>query len=194
MRCCSTRCFERCRRCSSSDRLLDLPPHGSPRASSTQSRPRAGHSTHRPGRIASCRSCCSPRCSGCTSPRVATCGSLVGLPRYGTRSWATPSRCSMPPRHIPGRWPRSPRLSRRRGPCSSTASGQLLGQPPIRYLTEWRLHLAAGLLRTSPASVGEIAVEVGYESEAAFSRAFKRSLGMAPAHWRIADHAGPVAR
>lgn len=61
---------------------------------------------------------------------------------------------------------------------------QLLGRPPIRYLTEWRLNLASGLLRTTGLGVGEVASRVGYTSEEAFSRAFKRQLGMAPAHWR----------
>jgi AraC-like DNA-binding protein len=60
----------------------------------------------------------------------------------------------------------------------------LLGRPPIRYLTEWRLNLASGLLRTTAMGVAEIGAKVGYTSEEAFSRAFKRSLGQAPAHWR----------
>ncbi|MFL6127917.1 MAG: helix-turn-helix domain-containing protein [Mycobacteriales bacterium] len=63
--------------------------------------------------------------------------------------------------------------------------GDLLGQPPIRYLTSWRLSLAAGLLRTTGLGVGEIAAKVGYGSEEAFSRAFKRALGTAPARWRM---------
>ena len=61
---------------------------------------------------------------------------------------------------------------------------QLLGRPPIRYLTEWRLKLASGLLRTTDVGVGEIGARVGYTSEEAFSRAFKRAFGQAPAHWR----------
>lgn len=61
---------------------------------------------------------------------------------------------------------------------------QLLGQPPIRYLTHWRLNLASGLLRTTGLGVAEVATRVGYRSEEAFSRAFKRALGAAPAHWR----------
>jgi AraC-like DNA-binding protein len=60
----------------------------------------------------------------------------------------------------------------------------LLGRPPIRYLTEWRLNLASGLLRTTEFGVTEIAGRVGYTSEEAFSRAFKRALGQSPAHWR----------
>jgi AraC-like DNA-binding protein len=61
---------------------------------------------------------------------------------------------------------------------------RLVGRPPIRYLTEWRLNLATGLLRTTDAGVGEIALRVGYTSEEAFSRAFKRAFGLAPAYWR----------
>ena len=62
--------------------------------------------------------------------------------------------------------------------------GQMLGRPPIKYLTDWRLSLASGLLRTTHLSVGEIGARVGYNSEESFSRAFKRELGKAPAHWR----------
>jgi AraC-like DNA-binding protein len=61
---------------------------------------------------------------------------------------------------------------------------ELLGRPPIRYLTGWRMDLASGLLRTTSLSVAEVASRVGYESEAAFSRAFKRTFGRSPAHWR----------
>ena len=61
---------------------------------------------------------------------------------------------------------------------------QLLGRPPIRYLTEWRLNLASGLLRTTGLGVAEIGAKVGYTSEEAFSRAFKRALGQAPTYWR----------
>jgi AraC-like DNA-binding protein len=62
----------------------------------------------------------------------------------------------------------------------------LLGRPPMRYLTEWRLNLASGLLRSTELGVAEIGMQVGYRSEEAFSRAFKRALGQAPAHWRAA--------
>jgi AraC-like DNA-binding protein len=60
----------------------------------------------------------------------------------------------------------------------------LLGQPPMQYLTRWRLQLAAQKLRSGQASVARIAEEVGYESEAAFNRAFKREIGAPPAAWR----------
>lgn len=60
----------------------------------------------------------------------------------------------------------------------------VLGRPPIRYLTQWRLSLASGLLRSTELNVSEIASRVGYRSEEAFSRAFKRAFGAAPARWR----------
>lgn len=59
-----------------------------------------------------------------------------------------------------------------------------IGLPPMQYLTEWRLQLAAERLASGSAKVAAVAAEVGYESEAAFSRAFKRATGHAPAGWR----------
>jgi AraC-like DNA-binding protein len=61
---------------------------------------------------------------------------------------------------------------------------EVLGTSPIRYLTEWRLHVAKDLLRTTDLSVHAVAHRVGYESEEAFSRAFKRAVGMSPTRWR----------
>jgi AraC-like DNA-binding protein len=60
----------------------------------------------------------------------------------------------------------------------------LVGQPPMHYLTLWRMHVAAQRLREGHGSVAQIGFEVGYESEAAFSRAFKRQFGVAPGTWR----------
>jgi AraC-like DNA-binding protein len=59
-----------------------------------------------------------------------------------------------------------------------------LGQAPMTYLTDWRLELAAESLRTTSRSVLQIAGEVGYDSEAAFNRAFKRRFGAPPARYR----------
>jgi transcriptional regulator GlxA family with amidase domain len=60
----------------------------------------------------------------------------------------------------------------------------VLGRSPIRYLTDWRLHIGKELLTTTDLSVFAISRRVGYESEEAFSRAFKRAFAVAPAHWR----------
>lgn len=60
----------------------------------------------------------------------------------------------------------------------------LVGHPPMRYLTRWRLQVAAGRLAQGGDKIASIALEVGYESEAAFNRAFKRLTGLPPAAWR----------
>ena len=62
----------------------------------------------------------------------------------------------------------------------------LVGVPPMTYLARWRLQLAAEQLSRGSAKVASIGARVGYESEAAFSRAFKRETGMSPAAWRRA--------
>src|SRR5207249_739722 len=60
----------------------------------------------------------------------------------------------------------------------------LVGEPPIQYLMRWRLALAAQRLRSGGDAIARVAERSGYESEAAFSRAFKREFGMPPAAWR----------
>jgi len=60
----------------------------------------------------------------------------------------------------------------------------LVGMPPMRYLALWRMQLAARHLADGAAKIAAVAHEVGYESEAAFSRAFKRTTGRSPAAWR----------
>lgn len=60
----------------------------------------------------------------------------------------------------------------------------LLGEPPMHYLTRWRLALAARALKETREPILRIAGQVGYESEAAFNRAFKREFGMPPGTWR----------
>jgi AraC-like DNA-binding protein len=62
--------------------------------------------------------------------------------------------------------------------------GELLGQPPMQYLTQWRLSLAAQHLLSGQRGLAQIGHDVGYDSEAAFSRAFKRAFGVPPATWR----------
>jgi len=59
-----------------------------------------------------------------------------------------------------------------------------LGQPPMQYLARWRLQIAAQQLRDGEMSLADVAEHVGYDSEAAFNRAFKREFGMPPASWR----------
>ena len=61
---------------------------------------------------------------------------------------------------------------------------QFVGQPPMQYLTNWRMQLAANHLRSGMESIAAIAGRVGYESEAAFSRAFKKAVGTPPSQWR----------
>lgn len=61
---------------------------------------------------------------------------------------------------------------------------ELIGQPPMQYLTRWRLTVAAQRLRTDGASLAAVAEQIGYDSEAAFNRAFKREFGVPPATWR----------
>lgn len=61
---------------------------------------------------------------------------------------------------------------------------EFTGQPPMQYLANWRIQIGTRLLRESNRNVAAIALEVGYESEAAFSRAFKRVLNVPPAAWR----------
>ena len=65
----------------------------------------------------------------------------------------------------------------------------VLGRSPIRYLTEWRMHIAKGLLTTTEQTIVAIARSIGYESEEAFSRAFKRTSGDSPSVWRARGRA-----
>jgi AraC-like DNA-binding protein len=60
----------------------------------------------------------------------------------------------------------------------------LVGEPPMQYLTRWRLALAADALRSGNRAIARVAEQSGYESESAFNRAFKREFGMPPATWR----------
>ncbi len=68
-----------------------------------------------------------------------------------------------------------------------------VGQPPMQYLAAWRMQLAATRLRDTDAKIIEVALDVGYESEAAFSRAFKRAVGESPGAWRRSRRAAAAA-
>ena len=61
---------------------------------------------------------------------------------------------------------------------------RLIGVPPMHYLANWRMHVATQQLRKTSLSLAQVAAIVGYDSEAAFSRAFKKAFGAAPATWR----------
>jgi AraC-like DNA-binding protein len=68
-----------------------------------------------------------------------------------------------------------------------------VGVPPMQYLAKWRMQFASGLLTQGQSNIAKIAVDVGYESEAAFSRAFKKVVGMPPAAWRKSRQNGAEA-
>jgi len=78
-------------------------------------------------------------------------------------------------------------LAQRSGASRSTLAeqfNQIIGTPPMQYLTHWRMQAAATRLLDRNTKVYTVACEVGYESEAAFSRAFKRVVGQTPTAWR----------
>jgi AraC-like DNA-binding protein len=60
----------------------------------------------------------------------------------------------------------------------------LVGMPPMHYLAKWRMQIASGLLRGGSANIATVAAKIGYGSEAAFSRAFKKVVGVPPSAWR----------
>lgn len=70
----------------------------------------------------------------------------------------------------------------------------LMGAPAMHYLSNWRLQLAANLLEQQRLSIAQAAAEVGYESEAAFNRAFKKQVGVPPGAWRRARVPATSAR
>jgi AraC-like DNA-binding protein len=84
-----------------------------------------------------------------------------------------------------------PELAREAGASRSVLAerfASLVGHPPIEYLTHWRMQLAAVRLAAGAVPVSAVASEVGYESEAAFCRAFKKVTGVTPASWRSRRH------
>jgi AraC-like DNA-binding protein len=69
--------------------------------------------------------------------------------------------------------------------------GLLLGESPIRYLAGRRIARAGSLLEAAELTIAKVAEKVGYESDAAFSRAFKRHVGLSPADYRQAKRSWP---
>ena len=61
---------------------------------------------------------------------------------------------------------------------------QFVGVPPMHYLAKWRMQVASEMLKRGNANMAIIAAEIGYESEASFSRAFKKMMGVPPSAWR----------
>jgi AraC-like DNA-binding protein len=79
------------------------------------------------------------------------------------------------------------RLARTAGMSRSAFAerfAKAVGEPPVAYVTRWRMHRAAELLRERGGTIASVAAELGYASEAAFSRMFKRVVGETPAAWR----------
>jgi pimeloyl-ACP methyl ester carboxylesterase/AraC-like DNA-binding protein len=71
---------------------------------------------------------------------------------------------------------------------------ELIGEPPMRYCARWRMRMAANMLREGKQNTANIAYSVGFNSEAAFNRAFKREYGEPPAAWRRKEEAAALAR
>jgi AraC-like DNA-binding protein len=72
---------------------------------------------------------------------------------------------------------------------------ELVGEPPMHYVARWRMHVALTWLKEEGAALGELAIRLGYQSEAAFSRAFKRFIGVSPgAARRGGDAANTISR
>jgi AraC-like DNA-binding protein len=70
---------------------------------------------------------------------------------------------------------------------------QYVGHPPMQYLTNWRMQLATNYLRNGTETIASVANRVGYDSEAAFSRAFKKAVGAPPSEWRSTRVTGDAA-
>ena len=105
--------------------------------------------------------------SGLRDPIVAR--ALAGLHAHPARAWTLPD------------------LAREAGASRTVLAERftsLVGYPPMLYLTRWRIQLAAGRLAAGSAPVSAVAGDVGFESEAAFCRAFKKVTGVTPASWR----------
>lgn len=88
-------------------------------------------------------------------------------------------------------------LARQVGASRSSFAGRFsryAGMPPMQYLKKWRMQLASSMLVETAATVSQVAGRVGYDSEEAFSRAFKRIVGISPSHWREANRPTPLGQ
>jgi AraC-like DNA-binding protein len=88
-----------------------------------------------------------------------------------------------------------PELAREAGASRSVLAERFtyfVGHPPMLYLTRWRMQLAASRLAAGGSPVSAVAADVGYESEAAFCRAFKKVTGVTPASWRSRRRVEPI--
>ena len=97
---------------------------------------------------------------------------------------------------MPGRRWTAESLAREAGSSRTVLAERfnaLLGRPPIDYVTSWRIQIAAERLRGTDASIGQVGSGIGYESEAAFNRAFKRVTGVTPGRWREGISPDPLA-
>ncbi len=70
---------------------------------------------------------------------------------------------------------------------------QLVGEPVMAYVTRWRMYVANDLLQREGKTVAELSAQLGYRSEAAFARAFKRVMGIPPGAVRRAAEPAPIA-
>ena len=75
----------------------------------------------------------------------------------------------------------------------ATRFTSLVGEPPLAYLTKWRMNMAAGFLRNDQISIREIAQRVGYESQASFTNAFKRAFSLSPREYKDKHKSGMVS-
>ncbi len=100
---------------------------------------------------------------------------LLSIHREPTKDWTVASLAS------------SVAMSRS---AFSSRFTELVGEPAMRYVTRWRMHTAGAWLRDAEMTAGECGVRLGYNSEAAFSRAFKRIMGMPPGAWANAQRSG----
>ena len=107
-----------------------------------------------------------------------------GWPGSTTRTSARRCGCCTPTRCGTGRSKSCRAKWRCRGPLLAQRFTELVGEAPMRYLANWRMQLAKQMMREGTHNMQEVATRVGYESEAAFNRAFKRATGSPPATWR----------